>query len=106
MTGILFDTLKDEMTLEVVTHNSSYVIRRASFVTWIAGGTRKDGSARYHYWNSIKIIGSSYPNTTTRIGYIGKQMLLSFYDYSRERIITTSAIRSIALIYPHKIFQL
>lgn len=107
MTGILFDTLKDDMTLEVITHNSSYIIRRTDFVTtWILGGTRKDGSARYSDWNSIKIIGSGYPHDQTRPGYIGKHMLLSFYDYNRERILTTSAIRSIAFIYPHVTYQI
>lgn len=106
MTGILFDTLKDEMTLEVITHNSSYIIRREGFVTWIVGGTRKDGSPRYVYWNSIKIIGSNYPHSPTRLGYIGKHMLLNFYEYGRERVLTTSAVRSISLIYPHTTFPI
>lgn len=100
MQGIPFFSLKDGSTVQVETCNSTYQIRRENReFTWMLGGTRKDGSTRYPIWSPIMFIGSTWGGSDLRIGYIGKAMLMDFYDIQRDRTITTSPIRTIALMY-------
>jgi hypothetical protein len=107
MAGILFSSLKDHMTVKVMTLNSHYLIRKiCPELSWMMGGTRKDGTARYENWTPIHIIGSAYPTAAIRPGYIGPAMQITFIDFMRGCTITTSVVRSISLIYPHCTFEI
>lgn len=99
MVGFLFPTLKNGMMIEVVTCNSAYfILKESAEVTRILGGTRKDGTARYADWTRVRISGSTYGHGL-RVDYLGKNMLMEFFDLQRERVIITSPIRTITFIY-------